>query len=195
MLPAMNLLDIVLAVLLALTTVYGLWKGFVRIAFGVAGLAVSLAAALRLAARGPSWFEGVFRSDQLARVLAFALVLAAGLLATAVLAFLARRLVKSAEIGWIDRLIGALVGVGGGCLAVSGLLVGLTAFLPPGSTVLGESALAPYALVVSDLAARILPPDLARLYQERRDALDRLRRGEPRVPGIEWSRSAGHRPS
>ena len=168
-----------MAVILAVCSVYGLWKGFVRIAIGMAGLAVSLALALRLAARGPEWFAGVLASGQVARIVAFILVLACGLLLTGLAAWIARKLVASAEVGWVDRLVGATVGLVGGCLGISGLLVGLTAFLPPGSAVLGESVLLPYAITVSDLAARILPPDVARLYQERRRALEQQRRSLP----------------
>ncbi|MDQ7007319.1 MAG: CvpA family protein [Acidobacteriota bacterium] len=188
----MSGLDIGMAVILAVCSVYGLWKGFVRIAIGMAGLGVSLALALRLAARGPQWFAGVFASGQIARVVAFVLVLVCGLLLTGLAAWLARKLVASAELGWVDRLVGATVGLAGGCLGICGLLVGLTAFLPPGSAVLGESVLLPYAITVSDLAARILPPDVARLYYERRRALEERRR-EVLPPASMESRRRGGR--
>jgi membrane protein required for colicin V production len=167
----MNLLDVIIAAVLAVTTVYGLFRGFVRIAIGLAGLAVSLAFAFQLAERGPAWFAGAIDAAQLARLTAFLLVLTAGLLLTAVAARLAARLVRAAQIDWLDRLIGGLVGFSGAFLVVCGLLVGLTTFLPPGSGVLRNSRLVPAVLGVVDMAAAILPPDLADEYRLRREAM------------------------
>lgn len=191
----MNILDILIAVVVAACAVYGLWKGFVRIAIGVAGFALSLAVALRMADRGPVWFAEVFQSAQLARACAFALVLAAGLVLTGVAGFLARKLVASAHIGWLDRLVGTTVGVVGACLVICGLLVGLTAFLPPGSALLGQSVLVPYAMSVSDLAAKILPPDIAREYRQRRSALDKYRLGPASEPVERSSRQGAPPPA
>ncbi len=169
----MNALDVVIALLVVLCALYGLWKGFVRIAVGVSGFAISLAFALRLSGRGPAWFGEIFASAQLCRLAAFVLVCALGLIVTAAVAFLAHKIVKSAQISWLDRLVGAGIGAVGATLLVCGLLVGVTAFLPPGAAVLEDSLLVPYAIVISDLAASILPPEMAEIYAERRRELDR----------------------
>ncbi len=169
----MNGLDIVISACVAICALYGLWKGFVRIAVGIAGLGISLAFALRLMGFGPEWFGQVFASDQLSRIVAFLLVFALGLLATAAMAWVAHKLVKSAQISWLDRLIGGGVGAVGGALVICGVLVGVTAVLPPGAKVLETSLLIPYVIVVSDAAAVILPPEMAALYRERRQALEK----------------------
>ncbi|RMF74013.1 MAG: CvpA family protein [Acidobacteria bacterium] len=168
----MNALDITIAAIFVGAVLYGLVRGFVRIAIGLAGLAISLAAALRLAERGPDWFSGVFVDARLARLTAFVVVLAAGLLTTAVVAFVARRLVRAAQVSWVDRLVGAALGAIGALLAVAGLLVGLTTFLPAGAPLIRESRLVPVVMGVADLAAAILPPRMADEYERRRRALD-----------------------
>lgn len=166
-------LDIVVLVLLVASTAFGAFRGFVRIAVGLAGLALSLAAALRLAERGPTWFPEVFKSDHVARLVAFVLVLVIGLVVTAVAAWLAFRLVQAAEIGWVDRVVGGGFGLAGGILVVAGLLVGLVSFLPPGTDVLRHSLTVHRVMSVVDAAASILPPRMADAYRERRAALDR----------------------
>ncbi len=181
----MNVLDIAIAIVLAGTALYGLLKGFVRIAVGVAGFGISLAFALRLCSEGPAWFSGVFASAEAAVIAAFVALLVLGLIGTAFAAFLAHRLVKSAQISWIDRLAGTALGVGGGSLLIAGLLVGLTTFLPAGSRVLEDSALVPYAIRISDVAAHVLPPDMAEVYRERRARLGvrtEVSRAEAREP-------------
>ena len=178
----MNLLDIVIAVLLAGGSIYGLVKGFVRIAIGVAGLIVSVGLALRLAAHGTDWFGNVIATPELARLTAFVAVLLGGLLITAVAAWLVWRVVKAANIDWIDRLVGGAVGLCGATFIVCGLLVALTTFLPSGSPVLAHSRLVPIAIRVADLAAAVLPPEMADTYRERRRALEPLAQPEDGKP-------------
>lgn len=166
-----NVLDVVLVTLVGVAFVYGLMRGFVRIAVGLAGVTLSLAFAFRLADRGPGWFADVFADPSHARLAAFVAVLVGGLLATALVAKVAAKLVQAAEVGWLDRLLGAGIAGVGACFVSCALLVGMTAFLPPGSDVLRTSRVVPAVLVVVDAAASILPPDMARQYHERREAL------------------------
>ncbi len=170
----MNPLDISFLVVLGAGTVYGLVKGFARIAIGTAGLAISVALALRLADRGPDWFSGVFASRQLAMLAAFVLVLVAGLVVTGLVAWLAGKLVRAAELTWADRLVGAAVGFLGGTFLLSALLVGITSLLPPGSRLVTESRVVPVVLRVMDAAATILPPRMEKAWRERREALGDL---------------------
>lgn len=167
-----SLLDIVIVIVLLGSVAYGIWKGFVRIAVGVAGLLLSLAVSLRLAEQGPVWFPEVFKSDHLARAAAFLSVLLLGLLFTAMIAWLAFRLVQAAQIGWVDRLIGGSIGLAGGMLVVAAALVGMVSFLPAGSSVIKHSTSVHAVLTIVDAAANILPPKMAETYKERRRALD-----------------------
>lgn len=70
------------------------------------------------------------------------------------------------------------MGVGGGLLCALGVMLVLTSFLPPGSSLIQNSRLAPLAVGGVDLASTVLPPGLAKAYQERRDALN-WRTNEP----------------
>lgn len=179
MLPRMSVIDIVIAIVFLGCILYGVIRGFVRIAIGIAGLAATLAIAFRLAERGPEWFGGVFSAPGAARFAAFLAVLAAGLLLTAIASWLARRVLEAASLDWIDRVAGATVGIVGALLLVCAMLVGLTVFLPAGSTLLTGSRLVPIVMGVTDATATILPPQMAEVYRERRDA---LRKRLPEAP-------------
>jgi len=172
--PPMSALDIVIAALVAICSVFGLVRGFVRIAIGVAGLLVSLALSLRFAAKGTEWFGGVISSPELARLAAFVLLLLAGLVATGIVGWIVWRVVRAAHIDWIDRLAGGFVGFLGATFITCGLLVALTTFLPSGSPFLTSSRLVPIAIRIADIAATVLPPEMAETYRERRRALEPL---------------------
>ena len=167
----MNALDVFLLVIIGGALVYGLWKGFVRIALGVAGFGFGLALAFRLADRGPRWFGSVFSSATLARFVAFFVVLVGALIVTGLVAWLAGKALSAVGLSWMDRLAGAVVGLAGGLLVSIGVLLALTSFLPPGSSLLRGSRLAPIAIGGVDLAAAVLPPEMSAAYRERRDAL------------------------
>lgn len=165
----MNALDILLVVVIAAAILYGLVRGFVHIALGVAGFGFGLAAALRIAARGPGLFPAL--APNTARLAVFALVMLVALVLTAIAVRLGGALVRAAGISWMDRVAGSVIGLGGGMLVTLGLLLALATFLPAGSKVLRESRALPVALGAIDLAATILPPGLAEAYNEQRRQL------------------------
>ena len=167
----MGVLDIVVCVVLGGCTLYGLLRGFAHIALGIAGFGLGLAAALRLAENGPAWFGGRISNPSTARLLAFLVVFVAALIVTALVIWIAGKLIRAAGIGWMDRLLGAAVGFGGGLLVVLGAVLALTAFLPLGTSFLRGSTLVPRLLGGVDLAAGILPPSLAEAYHARRQAV------------------------
>jgi membrane protein required for colicin V production len=164
----MSGIDLAILCVLAVCAGFGLWKGFVRMAVGLGGLGVTLALALRLSAAGPRWFSRIFASDEISRAAAFALVLVAGLLATSIVAWLAAKLVRSAEIGWLDRLLGGGVAGVGALLVLCGLMVGVTTFAPSAASWTVGSRLMPVMMAVSDEAARILPEEVEQIYWSHR---------------------------
>jgi membrane protein required for colicin V production len=168
----MSLIDVTIVSVLVICAGFGLWKGFVRIAVGLGGLGVSLALALRLSGAGPRWLDGVFASEEISQAAAFVGILVAGLLATSLVAWLATRLVRSAEIGWLDRLLGGGVATVGAALLLCGLMVGVTAFVPAAGAWGAGSKLMPVVFAVSDQAARILPDDLEEVYRSRRKLVE-----------------------
>ncbi len=157
--------DAVLAAILIMAVGYGLWKGFVRMALGVAGLVVTVTFALRLAGHGPEWFRGVLGSERLAEAGAFLVVLLVGLLVTGVVVYLAHRLVGAAQIGWLDRLAGGIVGGAGAAIVLAALFVTLSVFVPQFAPASRGSLLAPSLWRVADLAAQVLPPSMAAEYR------------------------------
>ncbi len=162
----MNGFDIVLLASMGILVVVGLMKGLVRILVGFGALIAAFLVA--------SMFHEPL-ADRLGlfdlpvgvlRLICYLLIFIAVMLAGSLLAFLIRKLVKAAMLSWADRLAGAAVGVAVAFLAFSVLVLPIVAYAPGGSSMLSHSTLAPYVLVVSDMAARFVPDDLVRKFRK-----------------------------
>lgn len=156
--------DIVVVALAAAGLLWGAAKGIVRIAI----MSAALVAAFLLA----SWFHRDLAtvlfptgaSLVVLRVGAYIAILVAALAAGALLAWLARKMVKAARLGFADRLAGAALGVAAAFVAAAFLLMPIVAYVGGGRWV-RSSTLAPYVSVLSDVAARVVPVTLARDYR------------------------------
>lgn len=124
----MTLWDILILVLGAALIVEGLWKGAVRLGFGLAGLLAGYLYAGYAAAYASKYLT--FLVENLRRPVAlaggFLLIFAVFVLAGAVVS----KLVKSAGLGCVNRVLGAVLGVIATIYAAGGL-VHLSARLSP----------------------------------------------------------------
>jgi membrane protein required for colicin V production len=83
------------------------------------------------------------------------------------------RLVRTASLGWIDRLLGGAVG-GAVAVAIMGLLLMLlTATLPTDAALLKQSQLAPLVLRYTDTMLAYIPSEVRTIYEHKRGELMR----------------------
>ena len=168
----MNALDTLLLVVIALLMLVGLLKGVTRLAIGIAALVAAFVLAARFHPPVASAIAtAVDVAEPLATVAAFALIFLGTMLAGALVAFVARRTLKFAMLGWADRLAGAAVGLIAALLAAGLVLVPAVGRVPAGESLLRESVLAPYAAAAAALTYRLVPDPLSAEYRERMDSL------------------------
>ena len=168
----MNALDTLLLVVIALLMLVGLLKGVTRLAIGIAALVAAFVLAARFHPPVASAIAtAVDVAEPLATVAAFALIFLGTMLAGALVAFVARRTLKFAMLGWADRLAGAAVGLIAALLAAGLVLVPAVGRVPAGESLLRESVLAPYAVAAAALTYRLVPDPLSAEYRERMDSL------------------------
>ncbi len=169
----MNGFDIGLLVLLGMLVLLGLIKGLARLLVGIG----ALVAAFWLAA----YFHQNLAADlgwtnipgQPLKLISYLLIFLGTMLAGGVVAYFLRRLLKAAMLGWADRLAGGAVGLAAAMLVAALLLLPLVAYSPIGESLLRDSVLAPYVVVVADLATRLAPVELSESYRKN---VERLRR-------------------
>jgi membrane protein required for colicin V production len=136
----MNWLDIVIIVVLILLGVAGLRQGMIRTVFGIAGLIGGIVLAGRyydeLAAR-------LFPSGAIwGNIAAYAIILLATLLVAGVIGWLIAKLVNFAALGWLDKVMGFILGVVIGGLLCAAILAIAVKFYPGVEATINQSVIA-----------------------------------------------------
>ncbi len=162
----MNSFDIALLVFMGVLVVVGLMKGLVRILVGFAALVTAFIVASVFHQPLAESLGRLDLSIEILQLLSYLALFIAVMLAGAVLAFLLRKLVKVAMLSWADRLAGAALGVAAAFIAFSLLVLPIVAYTPWGTRILDRSVLAPYVLVMADLASRAAPDDLVDRFRK-----------------------------
>ncbi len=151
-----NWLDWILAIIVFVSVLTAIWKGFVAelvtLASLIAGLIVAAAGYERLAP-----FLGRFtRSHEVALAVSFLLLFVGTLLIGALVSAIARKLIQKAELQWFDRFLGGVFGLVRGLLVDCILLLVLMAFAIQQSAV-QQSTLAPYITAGSRVISLAMP--------------------------------------
>jgi membrane protein required for colicin V production len=138
----MNWLDIVIIVVIVLLGVAGLRQGMIRTVFGIAGLIGGIVLAGRyydeLAAR-------LFPSGAIwGNIAAYAIILLATLLVAGVIGWLIAKLVNFAALGWLDRVMGFILGVVIGGLLCAAILAIVVKYYPGMEATINQSAIASF---------------------------------------------------
>ena len=162
---------LILAVIM-LNVVLAAMHGFFAEAFSMAGLFVGYIVAAWQYQRLAAWLLSFLNSELLAEIFGFLIIFFAILIVFSIAGRIARKLMKEAGLSGFDRLLGALLGLIKGSLAVAVILMGMTAFTPT-TSMLEKSVLAPYFLVIGRAAIWVAPSELRARFYEGLDFLHR----------------------
>jgi membrane protein required for colicin V production len=151
--------DWFLVIVVTVSALLAFRRGMIRVLFSLAGWVVGLVVAswnyLRLAA----WLHGVISNRRAAEAVAFLAVLMAVAIGFSIAAGMLRRAVKAIGLGFMDRLLGAGIGVLRGALLGVVAMMAMLAF-NPGSTWIRRSVLAPYFLTGVHAVSFVVPQHL-----------------------------------
>lgn len=136
----MNWLDIVIIVVVALLGIAGLRQGMIRTVFGIAGLIGGIFLAGRyydelaslLFPSGATW----------ANIAAYAIIAIATLIVAGVIGWLLAKLVSFVAFGWLDRLVGCILGVVIGGLLCAAILAIVVKYYPGMDATVDQSVIA-----------------------------------------------------
>jgi len=153
----MNWLDIVIIVVAVLFGIMGLRQGIIKTAFGIAGLIGGIVLAGRyygglaavLSPSGATW----------ANIAAYAIILIATLIVAGVVGWFVAKLVHFAMLGWLDRLVGCILGVVIGGLLCAAILAIVLNYYPGSETVISQSGLARFLMGGFPLLLALLPAE------------------------------------
>lgn len=153
----MNWLDIVIIVVAVLLGLAGLRQGIIRTVFGIAGLIAGIVLAGRyydeLAAllfpAGATW----------GNIAAYAIILLATLVVAGVIGSLVAKLIHFAALGWLDRLVGCVLGLVIGGLFCAAVLAIIGKYYPGAEAVISESGIARFLMEQFPLLLALLPAE------------------------------------
>lgn len=164
--------DWLILLVILLSVFLAAMHGFFAEALSMAGLVVGYIVAAWQYPHVAEWLQSYLKSELLSEIFGFLIVFFAILVAFSVAGRIARKLMKEAGLSVLDRFLGALLGLLKGALAVSVVLMGMTAFTPT-SSLLEDSVLAPYFLIAGRAAIWVAPSSLRARFYEGLDFLHR----------------------
>ena len=107
----MTVIDIIILVLLALAVFKGIKDGLMRQLGGIVGLILGIFLAGRFSAMLSGWLQRVAPtlSESVVKVLSFIVIIVVVCLCVVLLSRLLEKVIKITTLGWINRLLGALL--------------------------------------------------------------------------------------
>jgi len=135
----------------------GLRQGIIRTVFGIAGLIGGIVLAGRYYSQ---LAELLFPAgDTWAHIAAYVIILLATLLVAGLVGWLIAKLVHFAMLGWLDRLVGFILGIVIGGLLCAAVLAIVAKYYPGSQTVISQSAIAKFLMEEFPLLLALLPPE------------------------------------
>lgn len=154
----MNNLDIALLIGAAIFTLLGVYWGLIRQVLSIVGLLVGVAMAGRYGPDVAVWLSSFVSNPSIAGVLGFIAVVVLVSTIASVIASVLRIFVGLLFLGWLDHLLGGLLGLVQAVLAGTVILVALVAFPVEGwSEAVATSRLAEPFLSLSGPITAMLP--------------------------------------
>lgn len=150
----MNWLDIIIAAVLAFSALIGLWRGFIKTLFSLAGIVVGIL----VAGNFYTQLGGVLTfipNRSIANIIAFIILLLVVMLLAAIASTVLKAMLSIIRLGCIDRLAGAVLGLVFGGLLVGAILAVAVKLFGPGPTT--GSALASFLLDKFPVVLGLLP--------------------------------------
>lgn len=152
----MNWLDIIIAIVLAVSFLIGLRLGLVKAVFSLAGLFLSIFLAGRFYTQLAGIFSGL--SDQVAKIVAYVIILVVVMIIVAIAAGILSKFLSILMLGWINHLGGAVFGVFMGGLLFAAILA-IWVNYGSGGDIASKSVLARFLLKNFPLVLALLPSD------------------------------------
>ena len=158
----MTLFDYTVVVIIGLSVLVSVVRGFTREAMSLAGWVVAFIAASAMSGIASGWFATLIKDDSLRVAAGFVLVFVVTLVLMSVAAIVDSRLLKKAGLGLEDRLLGGFFGFARGLLIVLVLVLvsGLTAL--PRQPVWSDAILSPPLEALAAAMKPWLPQAVAR---------------------------------
>lgn len=146
----MNPFDVFIILVLAYSTVRGLFRGLVKEVSSIIGVLGGFYAAYSYYPMVAKLLSGLIAEQSYLNILSFLIIFCGILIIISILGVVIKYLLNVAFLGWIDRVCGVGFGLIKGVLIVTVLFIILTTFLSKGAPLIKKSILAPHVIWISE---------------------------------------------
>jgi len=160
----LNVLDIILLVILAVTSVVGIVKGLVRQVFGLLSVILGVVFALGFYKQVSWLYMRFISSEVLAQFLGFLTVFLAVVCAGWLSSHLLSKLIKG-PLKLLNNFLGGCLGFLTGILICSVVIFALSVF-PVSQKALKDSQLSPFCMKITRIMVGLIPKDLKEKFKE-----------------------------
>ena len=167
----MNLLDVILIVVIAFSSVYGLFKGLVKEVISLLAVIIGLIGASRFYEGASPLLKNLGLGEQAARILSFFVLFIVIFIALILIGKLIHKLIHAIFLGWLNRLGGIGFGFIRGIIVSGIIIMILTIILSEKAPILSESKLTPHIMSISKVLVSLVPDDLQKRFMEREKKL------------------------
>lgn len=161
-----NSIDVVLGLLVGVSTLGGLLHGFSRLIIGLAAAVAGIVLGFWFYGIAARPLMGFVSRPEIANALGFLIVLGVCVLAGTVLGRILAAVFKWVGLSWMDRLLGGIAGFARGMILAAALMTVVLACVgdPPPAAIV-QSRMMPYVLGVSRVMAEMTPKELKDAFQ------------------------------
>ena len=159
-----NWIDFLLLVVLGLTVLFGILKGFVRQIIGICAVVVGLMLAVNTYQDVSGYISQWINSSTLSHFIAFIAVFTATLCLGGILSFFFSKVIKG-PLKFVNSALGGGLGLLKGLL-ICGVIVFAILVFPFQEDALKKSVLAPYCLRITKAVIYLIPKDLKVKFNE-----------------------------
>lgn len=158
--------DILIIAIVATGFLYGFFKGIISELFAIAGLIIGFLVAMRYSPLLQPSLLHFIKGETAALCLAFILLFLITAAAIITIGTLIKKAIKFIRLSWLDRLIGALVGVVKGVVVVGLISLLIITFVPEGRIFMKQSTLGRHTIALVRIAVYLLPERFRKRLQE-----------------------------
>jgi membrane protein required for colicin V production len=157
----MNWLDIVVIIIVGISTIFGLKIGFMKNIFYLFSLILGIFVASRSYPDGAKILGGMIHNPNLASIVSFVAIFFIIAVIIALIGIMLKRFIHFIHLGWVDRFGGGLFG-----FLCGGIFIGVSLLFMTKYPILGSekwvfgSKLAPFFIHFIESLWKLIPPDL-----------------------------------
>ncbi len=159
----MSIVDIAIIVVIAVSSLIGLYRGFIREFFSLVSWLLALYVAWTFAGSAAVYLESYLDQPDFRVVVSFAGIFVLGLMVLSVISHFLQNLLAFAALIGVDRYLGMLFGVARGVIIVALMIMAGTFMDFASQPWWKTSLLADYLSPVIDLIRGLLPENLSQL--------------------------------